>query len=107
MSDLPEGWVKKVSNSTGKEYYFNPSTNHSQWEKPTSDGDGRARASHLLVKHTKSRRPSSWKQDVITRSEDEALEMIKGKFYYVFDQRWKDLVGLHINLCIIGIESTL
>ena len=86
MSDLPEGWVKKVSNSTGKEYYFNPSTNQSQWEKPSSDGNaGKVRASHLLVKHTKSRRPSSWRQDVITRSEDEALDMIKSNSIIFLD----------------------
>jgi NIMA-interacting peptidyl-prolyl cis-trans isomerase 1 len=34
-------------------------------------------ASHLLVKHTQSRRPSSWKQDKITRSKEEALEILK------------------------------
>lgn len=35
------------------------------------------RASHLLVKHRDSRRPSSWKERVITRSREEALEMIQ------------------------------
>jgi peptidyl-prolyl cis-trans isomerase NIMA-interacting 1 len=34
-------------------------------------------ASHLLVKHAQSRRPSSWKQNVITRTPEEALEMIQ------------------------------
>lgn len=34
-------------------------------------------ASHLLVKHAKSRRPSSWKENVITRSPEEALEIIQ------------------------------
>lgn len=34
-------------------------------------------ASHLLVKHAKSRRPSSWKQQVITRTPEEALDMIR------------------------------
>lgn len=37
----------------------------------------RVRASHLLVKHRNSRRPASWKDPVITRSEDEALQKIK------------------------------
>jgi len=79
MDNLPDGWIKKVSNSTGKEYYYNKVTNESQWEVPTdsSHKTNQVRASHLLVKHTSSRRPSSWKQDVITRSEDEALKMIK------------------------------
>mmetsp|Transcript_36392 Transcript_36392/g.102801 ORF Transcript_36392/g.102801 Transcript_36392/m.102801 type:complete len:113 (-) Transcript_36392:70-408(-) len=35
------------------------------------------RASHLLVKHRDSRRPSSWKEQTVTRSKEEALDMIK------------------------------
>lgn len=34
-------------------------------------------ASHLLVKHAQSRRPSSWKEATITRSPQEALQMIE------------------------------
>lgn len=77
MSGIPAGWEKRTSKSTGKTYYFNRETNTSQWEKPTESSQ-RVRASHLLVKHNQSRRPSSWKQDKITRSKDEALEIIKG-----------------------------
>ncbi|MEW5317603.1 MAG: hypothetical protein WDW38_008887 [Sanguina aurantia] len=36
-----------------------------------------ARASHLLVKHKDSRRPSSWKEERVTRTEPEALAMIQ------------------------------
>lgn len=75
MSDLPEGWVTKVSNSTGKMYYYNPQTKESQWEKPTADE--KVRASHLLVKHKESRRPSSWRQEKITISKEDALETLK------------------------------
>ncbi|XP_057290386.1 peptidyl-prolyl cis-trans isomerase NIMA-interacting 1-like [Hydractinia symbiolongicarpus] len=79
MADpLPSGWIEKVSQSTGKTYYYNPSTKQSQWERPVGDNSDQVRASHLLVKHTESRRPSSWKQEVISRSKDEALEIIKG-----------------------------
>ena len=35
-------------------------------------------ASHLLVKHRDSRRPSSWKESNITRSKEEALQILKG-----------------------------
>ena len=38
----------------------------------------RVRASHLLVKHAGSRRPSSWKEPTVVRSEAEALAMIQG-----------------------------
>ncbi|XP_008940178.1 PREDICTED: peptidyl-prolyl cis-trans isomerase NIMA-interacting 1, partial [Merops nubicus] len=59
-------------------YYFNHLTNASQWERP-SGGQGepsKVRCSHLLVKHNQSRRPSSWRQEKITRTKDEALELI-------------------------------
>lgn len=78
MSGLPPGWEEKVSKSTGKTYYFNRRTNESRWDRPSEGESDQVRASHLLVKHTESRRPSSWKQDKITRSKDEALEIIKG-----------------------------
>lgn len=38
--------------------------------------EGKIRASHLLVKHRDSRRPSSWREAAITRTKDEAKEMI-------------------------------
>lgn len=36
------------------------------------------RASHLLIKHSGSRRPASWKDNNITRSKAEAIEILKG-----------------------------
>lgn len=41
-------------------------------------GDGKIRASHLLVKHRDSRRPSSWREANITRTKEEAIEILKG-----------------------------
>ena len=79
MSGLPSGWIEKVSKSTGKTYYFNTETNESQWEMPDNEESNQVRASHLLVKHKGSRRPSSWKQNIITRSQEEALEIIKSE----------------------------
>ncbi|KAF9549580.1 hypothetical protein EC957_003532 [Mortierella hygrophila] len=43
-----------------------------------ADSPRRVRVSHLLVKHTESRRPSSWREPTITRTKDEALERLKG-----------------------------
>ena len=40
--------------------------------------DGKIRASHLLVKHRDSRRPSSWKETNIRRTKEEATELLKG-----------------------------
>ncbi|GAA6070027.1 peptidyl-prolyl cis-trans isomerase NIMA-interacting 1 isoform X1 [Tachysurus ichikawai] len=70
--------------SAGRVYYFNHSTNASQWERPCPGGGGggggaavdKVRCSHLLVKHNQSRRPSSWREENITRTKEEALELI-------------------------------
>lgn len=80
--DLPSGWQKRCSRSTGQVYYLNIHTKESQWEKPTTEATAKEdniRCSHLLVKHNQSRRPSSWREDTITRSKEEAKEMV-GKF---------------------------
>lgn len=42
------------------------------------NGAGKIRAAHLLIKHRDSRRPSSWKTAEITRTKEEAIEILKG-----------------------------
>ncbi|KAK8765432.1 peptidyl-prolyl cis-trans isomerase NIMA-interacting 1-like [Amblyomma americanum] len=85
--DLPAGWEKRLSRSTGEPYYLNQLTKESQWERPTAAARSRpmgskakdeVRCSHLLVKHRDSRRPSSWREEKITRTRDEALALVKG-----------------------------
>jgi len=80
MADLPPdwGWEVKTSRSSGKTYYLNPYTKESQWEVPTGPVEKKVRASHLLVKHRKSRRPASWRCENITISEEEALQQLEG-----------------------------
>ena len=34
MSDLPAGWERRQSRSSGKEYYYNIYTDASVWETP-------------------------------------------------------------------------
>jgi len=90
---IPEGWEKRVSRSNGQVYYMNQYTKESQWHLPTtpaertSGGGGGSgsgggphtiQASHILVKHRDSRRPSSWREDNITRSKDEAVDILRG-----------------------------
>nr|QZL12173.1 dodo [Limnoporus dissortis] len=82
--DLPSGWEKRLSRSTGQAYYLNVYTKESQWEKPEKPaepagggGPDTVQCSHLLVKHEGSRRPSSWREEVITRNKDQALEQVK------------------------------
>ncbi|KAI9815546.1 MAG: protein kinase ssp1 [Pycnora praestabilis] len=43
---------------------------------PTSNNEGKIRASHLLVKHKESRRPSSWREAEIMRSKEEAMSTV-------------------------------
>ncbi|EDV92462.1 putative peptidyl-prolyl cis-trans isomerase dodo [Drosophila grimshawi] len=91
---LPEGWEKRTSRSTGMSYYLNVHTKESQWDQPTepakkaggsgSSGDGSSEVQclHLLVKHKGSRRPSSWREENITRTKEEAqmlLEIYRNK----------------------------
>jgi len=105
MSDsgLPPDWEVRHSNSKNLPYYFNHKNHESRWEPPDDadteklkiymaqhhsgantrlDGgagqEGKIRAAHLLVKHSGSRRPSSWKEQNITRSKEEAIDLLKG-----------------------------
>ncbi|KAF2836808.1 peptidyl-prolyl cis/trans isomerase [Patellaria atrata CBS 101060] len=98
---LPDGWEVRHSNSKNLPYYFNPETKVSSWEPPSgtnpeklkvymaeyhSSGgirpgpsaanEGKIRCAHLLVKHEGSRRPSSWREAKVTRTKDEAMEII-------------------------------
>lgn len=59
-------WEERWSNTNNKIYYLNVTSTTSQWDKPegaeiVSLSVLPVRASHLLVKHEKSRRPSSWR----------------------------------------------
>ncbi|KAF9453901.1 peptidyl-prolyl cis/trans isomerase [Macrolepiota fuliginosa MF-IS2] len=95
-------WEVRMSNSKGMIYFYNADTKESIWTIPKGfseeqvmaftkadkykdqlkkllDGEkGQVRASHLLVKHKDSRRPSSWKEANITRSKEEAIEILRG-----------------------------
>ena len=91
------------SNSKNLPYYFNPASKESRWDPPTNTdteklktymannhssgiapsdqkqgADGKIRAAHLLVKHKDSRRPSSWREQNITRTKEEAITILLG-----------------------------
>ena len=69
-------WEVRMSNSKGLPYFFNSETKQSMWSSPkdlTKEqimalpgaeylNTSQIKASHLLVKHKDSRRPSSWKE---------------------------------------------
>ncbi|GAA5894407.1 hypothetical protein JCM5296_005159 [Sporobolomyces johnsonii] len=104
---MADSWEIRFSNSRKRPYFYNQSTQESRWEVPaelassdltslpgsehlsysaaadqpkpaSSGGNNKVRASHLLIKHSGSRRPSSWKEANITRSKEEAVEILKG-----------------------------
>jgi len=53
-----------------------PATKRLRDDKPTSEMPKQVRCLHILAKHRGSRRPSSWREDRITRSRDEAIARI-------------------------------
>jgi NIMA-interacting peptidyl-prolyl cis-trans isomerase 1 len=100
---LPQGWEVRRSNTKNLPYYFHPETKDSRWEPPAGtdpeklkefmaqhhsskgvapassshEGGNKIRVVHLLVKHRDSRRPASWREPKITRSKEEARELIQ------------------------------
>jgi len=100
---LPAGWEIKHSNSKNLPYYYSPVQQVSTWEPPpgtdteklkvymaanysapnsgpeyasVNGNEGKIRASHLLIKHKDSRRPSSWREANITRTKEAAKEIL-------------------------------
>lgn len=74
-----------MDHHAGQAYYLNIYTKESQWDVPrkaavpvSPSGPSKIQASHILVKHRDSRRPSSWREDNITRPKEEALEILMG-----------------------------
>lgn len=88
---LPDNWTIRISKTHDHEYYLNTETEQSQWEPPADTDMGRlneylskglhrpqkVRVRHLLIKHEGSRKPSSWKEENITRSKQSAVEKLK------------------------------
>ncbi|GAA5984067.1 hypothetical protein JCM11641_005587 [Rhodosporidiobolus odoratus] len=106
MAIQDQPWEIRFSNSRKRPYFYNTLSQESRWEVPsdleaadlttlpgaeylsqssasasgskTTGGTNQVRASHLLIKHSGSRRPASWKDANITRSKEEAIEILKG-----------------------------
>ncbi|KAI0299916.1 rotamase-domain-containing protein [Russula brevipes] len=85
------GWEVRLSNSRGVPYFYNTETQQSTWDSPEGLTKEQikalpgasllepkeVRASHILVKHSGSRRPSSWKEPTVTRSKEEAIAILR------------------------------
>lgn len=82
MSNLPDGWQERMSKSQGVPYYINTATQQTQWERPSGPAGAmptKVQVMHLLVKHSKSRNPKSWKcPEGISMSKDDALAKLDG-----------------------------
>lgn len=83
-------WQVRYSKSHGnRPYYYNEATGVTQWEPPAgmavetppsshaSPTKRKVHVYHLLVKHSKSRRPSSWRTENISLTDAEALDEIR------------------------------
>ncbi|KAH7886258.1 hypothetical protein F5I97DRAFT_1955460 [Phlebopus sp. FC_14] len=93
MASPTAGWEVRMSSSKGIPYFFHNDTKHSTWDPPSGFTDeqikslpgakeywgkpNQIRASHLLIKHKGSRRPSSWKEENITRTKEEAISILQ------------------------------
>lgn len=86
VDDHYKVWEVRLSSSKGQPYFFNTEMHESSWKPPANmtqeeierlpgaaeylkggsggggSGTTQIRASHILVKHKDSRRPSSWKE---------------------------------------------
>ena len=49
MADLPAGWEKRQSRSSGKEYYYNIYTDASVWERPAAPPPGQVRCLSMIL----------------------------------------------------------
>ncbi|WFC98532.1 peptidylprolyl isomerase [Malassezia yamatoensis] len=80
MWELPEGMTEEQARNLPGGSLLG----EAQPDQPASTQDNEAsraqegvRASHILVKHKDSRRPSSHKQSMITRTKEEAIQLLR------------------------------
>lgn len=79
---LPAGWTQKESKShAGRMYYINNYSGETTWTMPTEAAlptdEKKVQVYHILRKHSGSRRPSSWRQEVINKPLDEARREVQ------------------------------
>jgi NIMA-interacting peptidyl-prolyl cis-trans isomerase 1 len=76
-----ELWEEALT-ADGKTYFKNHKTKTTSWTKPVGtlkrprpdDKDKDIRCRHILLKHTESRKPVTWRGDQVTISKEEAVE---------------------------------
>ncbi len=73
MERLSNEWEPRISQSTGKTYYFNNLTNQTQWNHPNEQ---KVRVSHIIIKHAESRKPFSWRSPRIKKSKEDAFKLV-------------------------------
>lgn len=79
---LPSGWTQKESKShPGRMFYINSYTGETTGTMPTQPAvpadESQVQVFHILRKHRGSRRPASWRQEVISKPIEEARAEIQ------------------------------
>ena len=72
-------WEEKWSRSRNLPYYYNKQTGESLWERPSSlEKPEKVRVRHILIKHSGSRNPISWRNPnvQVTLDKDEAISTV-------------------------------
>ena len=74
------GWEIRFSKThDNRPYYYHTKTGKTQWEMPSFDlDDSVISCHHILIKHTGSRRPSSWRNNKIDLNLEDAISEAKG-----------------------------
>ncbi|GLC44487.1 hypothetical protein PLESTB_000068100 [Pleodorina starrii] len=92
FGDLESEYVLRCESAAEKRGAEEPSAAPPN-KRAATMADARVRASHLLVKHKDVRRPSSWKEPVVTRTKEEALAMIQ-RFHEMLTKGEVDFAAL-------------
>ena len=78
-----------------------PRAEHTPSKVSANDAPSAVTASHILVKHRGSRNPRSWKEPEVTRTEEEAIQLIRK-----FEAQLKQSANLKADFAALAAEES-